>query len=438
MVVYEELLHHHCIEFLRFVWCDNANVIRAKAAHIGQLSSVKEQGPGISFAQQAVPVVRDAFVPESGLGPVGEVHLRPDWSTLSPLPFAPAHARLYCDLVLDGAPWSHCPRSFLKRMIERAERRGLALRVSFENEFYLYRATDGGVQPFDQTLFCQVYAFHRSGDFLASLIRALQGQGIDPVYFYPESGPGQYELSIEHTDPLKAADHQLAFRETVHAVADQHGLQASFLPKPYPDFAGSGCHLHFSLWRDGLNLSGQPPETGGTNAQFMAGILDRLPALMALTTPSRNSFARLGRHLWSGAFACWGYDNREAGLRVPTHPDGLSHFELKTHDASANPYLALGAVIAAGLDGVSRGLELPAPVDIDPGLLSEAELKERGIAQLPANMRETMAALEADETLQEALGEDLYRSYLWVKREEQRSIESLSVAEEIELLRSRY
>jgi glutamine synthetase len=432
-------LRRHGFEFIRLVWCDNANVIRAKAAHIGQLEEIADFGLGISFAQQAVPVLRDAFVAESGLGPVGEVRLQPDWSTLTGLPYASGHARMMSDLVLDGRPWAYCPRDFLKRSVRQLAESGLSVQVAFENEFYLLqRDESGGLEPVDKTLFCSVQAMNKNAEFLSKLCANLIEQGIHPVNYYPESGFGQYELSIAHAPALTAADHQLVFRETVHAVAAQFGWIASFLPKPFADQAGSGCHLHLSLWKDGENLSSQKPSPDSVNGHFMAGILEHLPGLMALTAPTRNSYARFGRHLWSGAFAAWGYDNREAALRVPTHPRGLSHFELKTHDATANPYLALGGVLCAGLDGVRRKLPLAEPVAIDPGLMSVEELVERGIDELPTELAEVLEHFEEDDLLQSCLGPELARSYLCVKREELRGISELSQQQEIALLLERY
>jgi glutamine synthetase len=429
-------LRRHGFEFVRLVWCDNANMIRAKAAHIGQLEEVAEHGLGISFAQQAVPVLRDAFVAKSGLGPVGEVRLTPDWSTLTVLPYAPGHARLMSDLTLDGRPWAYCPRQFLKRAVAALAAHGLSVQAAFENEFYLLR--QDSLEPVDKTLFCSVQAMNKNSEFLAKLSATLQEQGIVPVNYYPESGYGQYELSIAHEAALTAADHQLVFRETVHAVAAHFGWVATFLPKPFPDQAGSGCHLHLSLWKDGQNLSKEKPSSDSVNAQFMAGILEHLPGLMALTAPTRNSYARFGRHLWSGAFACWGYDNREAALRVPTHPSGVSHFELKTHDATANPYLAMGGVLNAGLDGVKRKLPLPDPVAIDPGLMSVEDLVEKGIDELPTELGEVLEHFEEDDLLRSCLGPELAHSYLCVKREELRGIAELSQEQEVTLLLERY
>lgn len=426
------------IEFVRFCWCDNANVMRAKAIHINHLKSVYQYGVGISYAQQAVPVVRDAFVPESGLGPVGEARLLGNWDTLVTLPYAPGHAKVICDMYAEGEPWPHCPRYFLRKMVDEAFELGLTIEASFENEFYLMRPSDEGLQPMDETIFCSVNALNKGVDFLRVLVQNLEAQGVKPIQFHPESGNGQFELSTEHKGPVQAADSQLIFRETVHAIANQGGLLATFLPKPFPDQAGSGCHVHLSLWRDGENLTAIDKEAGETARHFMAGVHKHLPALMGLTTPTRNSFARIGRHLWSGAFSCWGYDNREAAIRVPTHPTGISHFELKTNDATSNPYLALGGIIAAGLDGIRKKMKPTEPVDIDPGLMSAKERKSRGIKELPENLKTVLNSLEKSKLFKEKLGPELMQSYLSVKREELKSISPLTPVDEVKLLLERY
>ena len=242
---------------------------------------------------------------------------------------------------------------------------------------------------------------------------------------------------------MAAADRQIAFSETVHAVASRHGLEASFLPKIFSDKAGSGCHLHLSLWREGENLVPDPAGKHGLSnsaCAFMAGILSHLPALMALTTPSPNSYRRISPHCWSGAFRAWGLDNREAAIRVPTHPahPGPTNFELKTADASANPYLALGATITAGLDGVRRGLDPGEPVDVDPGCLPEIERSKRGLDPLPTSLGDAIDHLSRDETLLNALGPELAQAYLAVRKAEWDALREMDLEAEVKLLRGRY
>ncbi len=428
--------------FVRVLWCDNANVIRAKAIHLGALEH-HQHGVGISTAQQALPVMFDSPTPDSGLGPVGEIRLMPDWSSLRQLPYAPGHARVMGDMFCDGEPWSVCPRNFLRQMIVAASQQGITVQAAFENEFYLVQPSVEGPLPSDRTVFASTQAMDRHQTVIDAIADALIAQGIAIEQYYPESGPGQHEISIRYAPVLEAADQQIAFRETIRAIAHQHDLVASFLPKLFPESAGCGCHIHFSLWKDGTNLLSKPNAPNSLSVlgqQFVAGLLHHLPALMALTTPTPNSYRRLLPHCWSGAFRCWGIDNREAAVRIPSDPAGLgiTHVELKTVDASANPYLALGALIAAGLDGIQQQLELPAQVTIDPGRLSESERQDRGIDRLPTTLEESLNHLKTNPILLGALGPNLAKAYLAVRQVECEALSKLELAEEANLLLERY
>lgn len=475
-----EFLKTAGVQFIRVLWCDNANIIRGKAFHISGFHEHREYGIGISMAQQAIPVMYDAVAPNSGLGPVGEVWLVPDWSTLRILPYAPTHARVMGNMMHQGNPWSLCPRYFLKRMLAAAQAQGLEVMAAFENEFYLLQPGTEGPVPADDTVFASTLAMDLNREVIDEIASALINQEIPVERYYPESGPGQHELSVRYTTALQAADQQIAFRETVRAIALRHHLKASFLPKIFADKAGNGCHLHLSLWQNGKNvvpggediatrgkekkegeefpvLSSQssdsiqnltlnsqntshPPSLSGIARSFIAGMLDHLPALMALTTPSPNSYRRIRPHFWSGAFRAWGWDNREAAVRVPTNPAPPSptHFELKTVDAAANPYLALGAVIAAGLDGIQRELDPGDPVTVDPGTLSETERDAGRIDRLPENLGEAIAQLSQNKTLLNALNPDLAQAYLAVRSAEWEAMQHLDLSEEVKLLLDRY
>lgn len=431
------------VKFVRILWCDNANIIRGKAVHRVNLSEYLEYGVGISVAQQAIPVMYDSPVSGSGLKPVGEVRLVPDWDTFTPLPYAPNHARVFGDMVKDGIAWNLCPRNFLKAMIADAGSEGLEVIAAFENEFYLLRQTAEGIVPADETVFASSLAMDLHQSVIDQMAQALVEQGMLVEQYYPESGPGQQEISILYTEALAAADQQIAYRETIKAIALQNNLRASFLPKIFADKAGSGCHLHLSLWQDGENLLPNPEANGELSEiarRFIAGILHHLPALMALTTPSTNSYRRIRPHCWSGAFRCWGMDNREAALRVPSNPylPSPTHFEFKTLDASANPYLALGAIIAAGVDGVRRCMELGASVAVDPGYMTESERQVANIELLPTNLGESIEQLSTNELLLNSLGKELAQVYLAVRQAEWEAMKDLELEAEVKLLLERY
>jgi glutamine synthetase len=410
------------LRLVRFLWCGNDGTVRAKASGRHGLEGRLERGIGVTRAMQAMNGL-DQLQPVPDMGPVGEYRLMPDPDTFRVLPYAPHTGALLTDhLDVDGTPAGVCQRSFLKRMEGRLAERGLVLRASFENEFSLAFPEDGGYIPIDSGLCFSTISMAASQPYADELVAALEAQGIPLEQYYAELGHGQQEISTAHAPALQAADEQLLVRETIRGVASSLGLVASLAPKPWPDNAGNGGHIHFSLWEGASNRFYADGGLSDLARAFLAGVLTHLPGLCGLTAPSFNSYHRIVPGYWAGAYACWGFDNREAPVRVPSTFRGAeeasTNAELKACDASANPYLALGGLIAAGLRGIERRLELPEPVDVDPATLPDEERERRGIAPLPATQAEALDALEADEILTRALGPVLTRSYLAVRRSE--------------------
>jgi glutamine synthetase len=415
------------LRLVRFLWCGNDGTIRAKASSLHGLEGRIRSGIGLTVGMQAMNSL-DQLQPVVGMGPVGEVRLVPDPETFRVLPYAPRTGALLVDHVaLDGEPAPVCQRSFLKRMEARLAERGARLEVAFENEFSLATVVDGRYVPIDSGLCFSTISASAAQDFVDELVDAFDGQGITLEQYYSELGHGQHEISTGHAPALQAADEQLLVRESLRGVAVRHGLVASLAPKPWLDNAGNGGHIHFSLWElDGSrNRFHDPAASDGLSAEarsFVAGVLEHLPGLCGLTAPSFNSYHRIVPQFWAGAFVCWGHDNREAPVRVPSLFAGMeeasTNVELKSADASANPYLAVGGLIATGLDGLERGLEPPAPVEVDPATIEERERSARGIVPLPGTQAEALAALAADEVLTTALGPVLAESYLAVRRSE--------------------
>jgi glutamine synthetase len=411
------------LRLVRFLWCGNDGTVRAKASGRHGLDGRLRAGIGLTVGMQAMSGL-DELQPVPGMGPVGEVRLVPDLETFRFLPYAPHTAALVTDHVgLDGQPAPVCQRSFLKRMQGRLGERGLVLRAAFENEFSLAKKVDGAYVPIDSALCFSTIAMTAAQDYIDALVGALDAQAIVLEQYYAELGHGQQEISTAHAPGLQAADEQLLVRETIRGVAAIHGLVASLAPKPWPANAGNGGHVHFSLWEGDRNrfydaASGLSQEA----RSFIAGVLAHLPALCGLTAPSFNSYHRIVPQYWAGAYTCWGYDNREAPVRVASvfrgSEEASTNAELKACDATCNPYLALGGLLAAGLDGLERGLEPPEPVSVDPATLSEDERASRGIVRLPATQEEALDALAADELLLDALGSTLAQAYLAVRRSE--------------------
>ena len=434
-------LEAHDIRWVRFVWSDLANRIRGEAIHIDAIDSVASTGPAFTEGLMGLMLLWDHVPPESGLSPVGQVWARPDWSTLRLPPYLPGHAEVMTDFVTrDGEPWACSPRVFLKRMIERLAERGMEMAASFENEFHLViRGEDGSILPCDHSNYACIEGLNAHRELLDELAETLIAQGISVQACHAEAGHGQVEMVIRHRDVLGAADQQLVFRETAREISARHGKTATFLPVVFEKFAGTGCHVHFSLTRDGENLIPDretPHHLSETGRRFLSGVLHHLPALMGIVAPIKNSYRRLQPGMWNGTIQCWGYDNKEAPLRVPTSlaPPSPTNIELKTNDHAANPYLTLGAIIAAGLHGLDETLPLPDSVDVDPNQLTDEDLVMRGLSVLPRDLTTSLNLLEADATLMEAMGPALSKAYLGVKRHELQAQEGWPFDTEVDWL----
>ena len=412
------------VQLVRFLYCDSSGVIRGKATHVDHLAGRMQHGIGLTVAMQSFTTA-EGIAPGAGFGPVGEIRLVPDPETFVLLPYSPGNARMITDMyTLDREPWANCPRNFLKRMIERAAGFGLRIKAAFESEFSLAVETEDGFEPFDRSLCFSTIGMDYADEYIRDVVEALTAQGISVEQYYAELGAGQQELSVTYADALRAADNQVTLRDTARGVAIKQGLVASFAPKPFADQAGNGCHIHFSAWdaEGDTNLffdAGDRYKLSETAYRFIAGVLHHLPGLVGLTAPSVNSYRRLQPHFWSSAFTCFGPDNREAPVRIASGfwNDEMRtvNLELKPSDSSHNPYIALGGLIAAGLDGIDKEMQVPEPVLVDPADIDESERKRRGIERLPSTLKKAIDALQRDEVLTAAMGEVLSREYLLIK-----------------------
>ena len=426
------------LRLIRFLYCDNDGIIRGKSAGIANLKERLETGIGLTVAMQAFTML-DHLASVDGMGPVGEIRLVPDPSTFAIAPYAPHTGTVLVDMqTLDGQPYAADGRGFLKRMIARAANdHDLSLVAAFEPEWSLAVKNGGDLfSPIDDSGCFTSTGMNMAAPIIDEIVAALESQGLTVEQYYAELGWGQQELSIRHAPALQAADRHIIYRETVRGVALRHGRYASFAPKPWGDQAGNGCHLHFSGWNRDQSVNrfhdGSAQYNISTLArQFMAGVLDHLPALLALTCPSVNSYRRLQPQMWASAYRAWGPDNREGALRVASpfkgHEAESTNVELKASDSSANPYISLGGVIAAGLDGIERRLTLSPPATVDPYTLSDKERQAIGADRLPTSLKDSIANLKRDTTLTEALGERLATSYIAVK---ELDIEAFAAADE--------
>jgi len=411
------------VDLIRLLFVNNSGVPRGRVVDAGDIVSVLEDGTNLTKGMQSFNAL-DALVDGGTFGPVGEVRLVPDPETFTVLPYADRTAAMLCDMYeLDGTPWDADPRSRLTAYLDDLD---LTSTASFEGEYYLVREGDDGLEPFDRSTCFAVDGMDSAHEITLDTIDALKEQGLGLSNYYPEYGPGQQELVIEHDEGVAAADNHVLYKSTVQAVANDHGVDATFAPQPFDGLPGSGCHVHLSLWDGDENCFADDGDgrygLSAFGRQFVAGVLEHAPALVALTAPTVQSYDRLQPGMWASAYTAWGQDNREACVRVPSSDwndrTATTRVEFKSCDNTANPYLALLGLVAAGMDGVERELELDEPVQQDPAALSDAERADRGIERLPTTLAEALDALEACDVLREAMGETLHRSYLEVKRSE--------------------
>jgi len=413
------------LRLVRFLYCDNDGIIRGKSAGMHNLLQRFETGIGLTVAMQAFTML-DHLAGVDGMGPVGEIRLVPDPTTFAIAPYAPHTGTVLVDMeTLDGHPYAADGRAFLKRMIARAaDQHDLSLVAAFEPEWSLAVKNGEDFSPIDDSGCFTSTGMNMAAPVIDEIVAALESQGMIVEQYYAELGWGQQELSIRHASALQAADNHILYRETVRGVALKYGRYASFAPKPWGDQAGNGCHLHFSGWNRDQSVNrfyaaGAEYNLSPLARQFMAGVLDHLPALVALTCASVNSYRRLQPQMWASAYRAWGPDNREGALRVASpfkgHEVESTNVELKSSDSSANPYISLGGVMAAGLDGIERRLTLSPPATVDPFNLSDDERQAIGADRLPQSLKEAIGHLKRDEILLKALGERLATSYIAVK-----------------------
>lgn len=410
MTELQERLRAAGVHTLLVQFADVHGVAKGKLVPLAHLADVIGTGAGF-----AGPSIWGTGLPRTG--PRSEYYARGDAATAMPLPWMPGVARLVGDGFVDGQPFEGCSRQVLRRAVARLAERGWSMRTGIEPEFFLLRRTDTGWAPADEhdrldKPSYDLKSLPRQAGFLHALRGALEAAGLDVLQLDHEDAHGQYEVNFVHDEALASADHLMLFKLAAHALAEARGMVFSMMPKPFANQPGSGLHFHVSLWQ-----GGQPVD--GLAKHFIAGVLAHAPALCAIAAPTVNSYKRLtvGESLsgttWAPASIAHGPNNRTALVR--TLP---GRFEWRLPDASANPYLATAALIAAGLDGIDRRLDPGAAVTDDLFVMPQAEQRARGIGLLPQSLAQALDALAADEVVCGALGATLATEFLRLKRAE--------------------
>jgi len=420
----KELAREKGIEFFLCSFVEMSGAPKAKLVPASHLEDMARDGGG--FAGFATG--------EIGQGPHDpDIASIPDFNSLTVLPWRKNTAWVAGNVFVNGKEWAYGPRNILRQQLERARKKGYVMNVGVEPEFMLLRRNERGeYAPWDalDTLGKPCYdlrALHRNLDVMTTLVKYIQELGWDPYANDHEDANCQFEINWRYSDALTTADRNVFFRWMVKTVAEQHELLATFMPKPFANLTGNGAHYHVSLWdaqnKANLFLDGKN-ENGLSKLAyaFMGGVLRHAKALVAVTCPIVNSYKRLIRGAprsgatWAPVYITYGGNNRTQMIRIPAP----GRFENRIPDGAANPYLAMAALLAAGLDGIES--------KADPGKrnnenlyeVPEEELRRRGIDFLPATLSEALDCLEKDEVVKTALGDEYAAYYLRVKREEWR------------------
>ena len=357
----------------------------------------------------------------------------PDFNSLTVVPWRKNIAWVAGNVHVDGEPWPYCPRTILQRQLAIARQKGYTLNVGVEPEFMLLKRTEQGTYaPWDtlDTLAKPCYdlrALHRNLDIMTTLIKYMQTMGWDPYANDHEDANCQFEINWTYADALTTADRQTFFRWMVRTVAEEQGLLATFMPKPFANLTGNGAHYHISLWDadNRQNLFRDESDGNGLSQVgywFMGGLLKHAKALAAIADPIVNSYKRLlsggprSGATWAPVYITYGGSNRTQMIRIP----GPGRIENRTVDGAANPYLTCAAILAAGLDGIERKLDPGKRNDENLYELSAAELRQREIDTLPRSLTQAVDYLEQDEVVKQALGPAYADYYIQTKREEWR------------------
>ncbi|HWG85314.1 MAG TPA: type I glutamate--ammonia ligase [Deinococcales bacterium] len=422
-------------EILRLLQAENVSLLRLQFSDVlGLAKNVEVPASQFEKALDGEVMFDGSSVEGFMRSEESDMLLKPDYETIRVLPPSGESerqrgrvARLICDVnTPQDEPYPGDPRGVLKRQVARAKDLGFDVLCGPEVEFFLFaRGPDGSatLQPHDAAGYFDLAAGDRGEAARADMVAALISLGLAVEGAHHEVAPGQHEIDLRHDDALRTADALATCKVVMKRVAMAHGLHASFMPKPIDGVNGSGLHTHLSLARAGRNAFHDPEaplELSTTALNFIGGLLENAPAIAALTNPLVNSYKRLVPGFEAPSTIAWSASNRSAMVRVPARRGAGTRAELRMPDPACNPYLAIAAMIAAGLDGIGRQLEPPPPIQRNIQHMSVRDRRRHRVRSLPANLADALDELEESPVMREALGEQLLDQYLEAKHEEWR------------------
>ena len=405
------------IEFIHLWFTDVLGFLKSFTIDVEELEVAMTEGMGFDGSS----IQGFARIQES------DMIAMPDPNTLQILPWRQKGmlvATMFCEIVRpDGTPYDADPRHVLKRNLKRAADMGFTMYVGPELEYY-YLTSDKNPEVLDLGTYFDQTTRDLAIDLRMDTVKQLKRFGIQVEYSHHEVGPSQHEIDLRYAEALSMADKVMTYRMVVKEVAQANGVYATFMPKPLYGEAGSGMHVHQSLFKDGRNAfydAEDPYHLSATAKSYIAGILHHARGMTAVTNQWVNSYKRLVSGYEAPVYMCWAHRNRSALVRVPMYKPGkenATRIELRSPDPACNPYLAFSVMLAAGLDGIEKGMELGPDVTDDVYEMPDARRAELGIGQLPGDLDEAIVAMEESALVREALGEPVFNWFLRNKKAE--------------------
>lgn len=409
------LVQEHNVKFIRFWFTDILGQLKSFAITSEELEGAFEEGMGFDGSS----IKGYARIDES------DMIAKPDPSTFQLIPWRPkekAVGRMFCDILNpDGTPYTGDPRYALKRNIDRLKEHGFTFYLGPELEFFYFKDSRG-TEVLDEGGYFDLTTLDAASDLRRETVLTLEAMGIKVEYSHHEVSPSQHEIDLRFAEALKMADNVMTYRIVVKEIATKYGCYATFMPKPIFGQNGSGMHTHQSLFKDGKNAfydANDKYYLSNVAKKYIAGILKHSPEITAFANQWVNSYKRLVPGYEAPVYISWARRNRSALVRVPLYKPGkeqATRIELRSPDPACNPYLAFAVMLAAGLEGIEKGYELPEPVEKDIFHLSDEEKQELGISSLPGNLIQAIERVEQSEIVRKAVGDHIFNNFIMSKK----------------------
>ena len=433
-----KMVEENDVKFIRLQFTDVFGILKNVAITSKQLPRVLEEGA--MFDGSSI----DGFVriEES------DMQLKPDTDSFEIYPWRPQQgkvARLICDVyTTDGNPYPGCPRYVLKKVLAEAESMGYTMNVGPECEFFLFH-TDADGNPttitHDEGGYFDLAPIDKGEDARRDICLTLEEMGYEIEASHHEVAEGQHEIDFKYADALTTADNIMTFKIVVKSIAARHGLYATFMPKPIFGINGSGMHTNQSLsTKDGnafYDKNGEL-ELSGVAYNYIAGIIEHMKSIVAVTNPTVNSYKRLVPGYEAPCYVAWSGKNRSPLIRIPASRGAGTRVEVRCPDPTANPYLAIALMLASGLDGIKKGLTAPPPVNKNIFKMSEQEMADLGVSSLPGSLYDAIQMFKADPLVKETLGDHIFNIYQEFKIKEWDSYRTCVHPWEIDQYLTRY